>query len=285
MLATVLSLLGTEIHGQEQETPSSASIAAQADSSAGTILWRLDCGTMEVEDAFYFSDAYHYDAQSKQLSNGCYLLRHGERLLLWDAGIAKEKLGNRTAIDGWTIALEKSITEQLTVLGMDAKQVTDVGISHYHGDHIGQLGDYQHATLLLSNADKQALEKQPQSSAARRLQHWLSGQGEMVTFERDHDVFGDGVATILALPGHTPGHSGLMVRLPETGPVLLAGDLYHFREEMKSKVVSQWNPSRADTIASFDRVDAIIRTLAPVVIVQHDPEDIHRLPLFPEGAK
>ena len=32
-------------------------------------------------------------------------------------------------------------------------------------------------------------------------------------------------------PGHTPGHQVLFLKLPKTGPVLVAGDLYHYNEE------------------------------------------------------
>lgn len=50
----------------------------------------------------------------------------------------------------------------------------------------------------------------------------------MTKLEGDHDVFGDGSATILATPGHTPGHQTLLVKLPKTGAVLLTGDAVHF---------------------------------------------------------
>ena len=47
----------------------------------------------------------------------------------------------------------------------------------------------------------------------------------------DYDVFGDGTVVIKAAYGHTPGHQVLFVKLAKTGPVLLAGDLYHYQEE------------------------------------------------------
>ena len=46
----------------------------------------------------------------------------------------------------------------------------------------------------------------------------------MTKLEGDHDVFGDGSVTIIATPGHTPGHQSLLVRLPKTGAVVLSGD-------------------------------------------------------------
>ena len=107
----------------------------------------------------------------------------------------------------------------------------------------------------------------------------------MTTFTGDHDVFGDGAVIILAMPGHTPGHSALLVRLPKFGPVLLAGDLYHFQNEIGTGIVSGWNSSRAETLASYDRLREIVARIDPVVIVQHDPLDVAKLPAFPESAR
>ena len=39
----------------------------------------------------------------------------------------------------------------------------------------------------------------------------------------DKDVFGDGSVVMLRTPGHTPGHSSLLVKLKEKGPVILMG--------------------------------------------------------------
>jgi glyoxylase-like metal-dependent hydrolase (beta-lactamase superfamily II) len=35
------------------------------------------------------------------------------------------------------------------------------------------------------------------------------------------------------LPGHTPGHRVLLLKLKKFGPLLIAGDLYHYPEEKR----------------------------------------------------
>ncbi len=55
--------------------------------------------------------------------------------------------------------------------------------------------------------------------------------------EGDHDVFGDGSVTIIATPGHTPGHQSLLVRLPKTGAILLSGDAVHFKDNWDNRRV------------------------------------------------
>ncbi|MEM9619911.1 MAG: N-acyl homoserine lactonase family protein [Pseudomonadota bacterium] len=248
-------------------------------------LWRLDCGEMVIDDISYFSDSYKYEGQSATISNGCYLVRNGDRYLLWDAGLPREVLGNTIANQGWTSSISITIADQLSELGLGVDDIDFISISHFHGDHIGQAGEFSSATLLMSEADASWLRQRSPGNARRRLAAWFQGDASMQEFSGDHDVFGDGRVTILALPGHTPGHSGLLVNLDDTGPVLMTGDLFHFRREVGMRTVSKWNSSRAETLASIERVDALVAQLDPVLIVQHDPVDIDRLPAFPESAK
>ena len=96
----------------------------------------------------------------------------------------------------------------------------------------------------------------------------------------DLDVFGDGIVQILRTPGHTPGHQVLLLRL-KSGSVLLSGDLYHLRRDVKERLIPIWNTNRADTLASFDRVERLVKNLHARLVVQHDPGDFQSLPHFP----
>jgi hypothetical protein len=42
--------------------------------------------------------------------------------------------------------------------------------------------------------------------------------------------------------------------------------------------------SRAESLASFDRVKQIATNLKATVIIQHDPRDVDKLPAFPASA-
>lgn len=248
-------------------------------------LWRLDCGEMRIDDISYFSDAFAYDGRSAVISNGCYLIRNADRYLLWDAGLPAELLGNKAPDDGWTSSISTTIADQIKQLGIAPADVDFISVSHYHGDHIGQAGDFAASTLVMSEADAAFIRAAQTSNARKRLTQWFDKGAKIVNFKGDHDVFGDQTVTILATPGHTPGHGALLVNLPKTGPVLLTGDLFHFRSEIGRRNVSRWNTSRADTIASIERFEAIVSALEPIVVVQHEPEDITLLPAFPDSAK
>src|SRR5262249_5905646 len=113
---------------------------------------------------------------------------------------------------------------------------------------------------------------------------WLGEKRKAEPQSADKDVFGDGSVVVLRTPGHTPGHSSLLVRLKDKGPVILSGDAAHFHENYESNGVPSFNYERADTIASLDRIKKIAANLKATVIIQHDPRDIGKLPAFPTAA-
>lgn len=246
-------------------------------------LWRLDCGEIHVSDLDIFSDAYLYERQEKTLTDSCYLIRHGDRYLLWDAGLPGELAGASAQNGPFRMSLRARIRDQLARIGVRPEQVTFVGISHYHDDHTGQAADFPGATLLIGAPDWEAIRARPESAA--RFRPWIEGGSTVQPVARDHDVFGDGSVVMLNMPGHTPGHHALLVRLRGRTPVLLTGDLYHFTEQVRNAGVPSFNTDRADTLASFARFLAIADSLDAEIIIQHEPNDIRRLPAFPDAAR
>ncbi len=239
-------------------------------------LWRLDCGTLLGP------------TPDRNLVGSCYLVRHGNAYLLWDAGYPVEYKGRvLDAKTGSNATLASTIVEQLARIGIRPEQVTMVGLSHYHLDHIGQAQAFPDATLLMGKGDLDALGATPPIEGLRPevLRHWIGGPGKTDPVTGDRDVFGDGSVVMLDLAGHTPGHHGLLVKLPGKGNVLLTGDLTHFRENYANDVVAANNTDRAASIASIDRFETMAKTLNAIVIIQHDPRDVAKLPAFPEAAQ
>jgi len=254
-------------------------LAAQA--QAEVTLTRLDCGTgaKPVTIAERFTDTFAYPTD-KQLpfTYSCYVIKHGDDIMVWDTCFPPGANPNAPKV---------SLTDQLGQLKITADQVKYVGISHYHADHTSQLPSLQNATLLIGKGDWDAITapKPAQGVNAPAFTHWISGGGKVEPLTLDKDVFGDGSVVVLRTPGHTPGHSSLLVRLKEKGPVILIGDAAHFHENYTSNGVPGFNYDRAETIASLERIKKIAANLKATVIIQHDPRDIKKLPAFPAAAK
>jgi glyoxylase-like metal-dependent hydrolase (beta-lactamase superfamily II) len=261
--------------------------SAQAQSAkappAAISLARLDCGSIKVSDFDVFSDSYLYVGKPKQLTASCYLIRHGDQYLLWDTGVDGVLKGKPAQTDWvFTISLKERVVDQLARLNLKPADVKYVGISHYHADHTGQAADFPGATLLIGSNDWEAVKKRPETAA--RFKPWIEEGAKVDPVAGDKDVFGDGSVVILDMPGHTPGHKALLVRL-KSGPVLLTGDLYHATEQVANRGVPSFNTNRADTLASFDRFQTIARNLGAKVVIQHEPADIAKLPAFPAFAQ
>jgi N-acyl homoserine lactone hydrolase len=242
-------------------------------------LTRIDCGTdAQPRDVARFSDVFAHRNLKLQFTFSCYLIKHGNEYMVWDTGFMPASNPN---------APKTSLVDYLAQLKVTTDQIKYVGISHYHGDHTGQLPALPMATLLIGQGDWDAVNapKPAQGVNAAAFAHWTTGGSNYEALSLDKDVFGDGSVIILRTPGHTPGHSSLLVRLKETGPVLLSGDIVHFRENYETNGVPTVNTDRAQTLASLDRFKKIAEALKATVVIQHDMRDIGKLPAFPASAK
>ena len=256
-----------------------ASLAAPAQ-AADMSLARLDCGTPQAPVAVNqrFSDTYAYGDLKLQFVFSCYIIKHGDDYLLWDTG---------HAMTAPNVAPKVSVVDQLAKIDLKPEQIKYVGISHYHGDHTGQVAFFSKATLLIGKGDWDAISspKPAEGVNFKPFENWIKGEGKVESLALDKDVFGDGSVIVLRTPGHTPGHQSLLVKLPQMGNVVISGDAVHFRENYDSDGVPSFNFDRAQTVASIERIKKISSTLKATVIIQHDARDIDKLPVFPAMAK
>ena len=241
-------------------------------------LTRLDCGTnaAPTDVSARFSDTYAYNGLKVQLAFSCYLIRHGDDYMVWDTG---NPAGTTPT------APKTSLVDLLAQLNVKLAQVKYVGISHYHGDHTGQVSSFPQSTLLIGKGDWDVLTEPKSSGMAGPFANWLTGGGKVEPVPADKDVFGDGSVIMLGMPGHTPGHHSLLVKLKDMGNVLISGDLSHFHENYESNGVPTFNTDRAASLASIDRFKKIAANLKATVIIQHDARDVGKLPAFPAAAK
>ena len=246
-------------------------------------LTRLDCGRPGAKPnnvAERFSDTFAYGTEKfLPFTFSCYLISHGADYMVWDTGFVPGSNPN---------APEVSLTDQLAQLKISPEQVKYVGISHYHADHTSQLPSLAKSTLLIGKGDWDGITANPpmQGANAAGFKDWMGANARKVeALTLDKDVFGDGTVMVIRTPGHTPGHSSLLVRLKSGNNFLLAGDAAHFRENYESNGVPAFNYDRAQTVASIERIKKIAANLHATVIIQHDLRDIGKLPAFPAAAK
>lgn len=165
-----------------------------------------------------------------QTAVNAYLINTGDRLVLVDAGAAKQF--------GPTLG---HIADNLKAAGYDAAQVDTVLVTHLHGDHVNGLvaadgqPAFPNAEVWSAQADNDFWlneetaarapgDAQPFFAMARAAAAPYRQAGKWKTFDADREIL-PGIAAVAA-HGHTPGHSAYL--LESAGQRLLIwGDLVH----------------------------------------------------------
>jgi glyoxylase-like metal-dependent hydrolase (beta-lactamase superfamily II) len=247
-------------------------------------LYVLDCGRLDVHDMGMFDDSGALDGKSGSMAVPCFLIRHPHGTQLWETGLGDAIAGHAGGVElapGIRASVPVTLASQLHQLGLQASDIDYVAFSHWHIDHTGNANLFGTATWILQRRELAAATgaTPPPFEDLAPVSAYRTATKRII--DGDADVFGDGSVRLLLMPGHTPGHQVLELRLPHAGVVLLGGDLYHTRENRRFRRVPRVNTDRAATLTSMDRFEAIAARTGAMVVVQHDARDIALLPRFP----
>lgn len=248
----------------------------------GLKVYAFEVGDILVKDISLFNAGV--DAgQSKQFTNTAYLIRHPKGDLVWDTGLpdALAEAADGNDSPGFLMKMPKTLSSQLQGIDYNAADVDFIAVSHLHGDHIGNMNLFTGATVILQEEEYAGLFEgaQPNPAVAALVSN------KAIKLKGDHDVFGDGSVVIMRTPGHTAGHQVLFLNLPETGPVVLSGDLWHFSKNRELRGVPQFNVDADATLASMDRVEAFLKEKNATLWIQHDYDQQQEIPHAPEVIK
>jgi N-acyl homoserine lactone hydrolase len=246
-------------------------------------VYLFDCGLIKGEDPVGYG-LNKGDVKNTDMVVPCYLVVHPKGTLLWDAGVIPDSAfkGNTpvTESDGSDIiSSPKPLLPQLAALGYPPQSITYVAFSHYHGDHVANANAFAGSTWLVHAAERDAMfAASPQDQSRYNL---LRNSKTVILTATDYDVFGDGTVVIKSAPGHTPGHQVLALKLPKTGPVLIAGDLWHYVAERKATKAPQDEANKEETLASRAAMEAYLKQSGAQLWIEHDPVTFHRLQKAP----
>lgn len=163
---------------------------------------------------------------------------------------------------------------QLAKLGLAKADVTLMIQSHTHIDHVGDMAGYPQAPILIS-ADERALPR-PLYWSGKQAMEWPDRT--YIEIDRDTEL-AEGFE-VLHCPGHAPGQLAFMVRLPETGWVLLTSDAISRASEIDEKFAGSWDVAQA--IHHGDRLMALAAERDALVIYGHSPQQWPTLKKAPD---
>jgi N-acyl homoserine lactone hydrolase len=202
-----------------------------------------------------------------------YLIVHPKGTLMWDTGVIPDgafKADGQPVTEGISTATKRLIP-QLAAAGYRPADINFLALSHYHSDHTANANAFAGATWLVQQADRDVMfAEKPQGIIKPEHYSALKDSKTIVLHNEDHDVFGDGTVVLKSTPGHTPGHQVLLVKLAKTGPILLAGDLYHYPEERTFKRFPSFEFNKEQSAASRAAMEQLIRTTGAQLWIEHD---------------
>ena len=254
---------------------STAFAAAPAPAVSSPRLYVFDCGTIDVKDISVFSPGVDV-GKKKVLTDSCYLIVHPKGVMMWDAGFGDDLAAlpdGKQVSENFHVRLAKPLAAQLKETGYAPESVNFLGLSHMHFDHIGNVGLFPKATLLMQKEEYESAFGPDASKYGNDPKNYPTlGANPNQQLSGDHDVFGDGSVLIKRAPGHTPGHQMLFVKLKKTGNILLSGDLAHFTKNWEHRRVPSFNFDKEMSVKSMNDAAAVLKANKATLWIQHDLE-------------
>jgi len=233
----------------------------------GPRLYVLNCGTLIYNNPETYN-LTRQEVKNTNMSVACYLVVHPRGAILFDTGLPDDALGrpfNESPMSGgpnppstaYFMLVTRTLKSQLAEIGFTPGRITYLALSHFHGDHVGNVADYAGSTWLVQKAESDNPSYRALMNSRKQI---LQG---------DYDVFGDGTVVLKYTPGHTPGHQSLYVRLAKTGGIVLSGDLYHYPEERTLNRMPE-REKTTETGASRAALEAFMKETKAELWIEHD---------------
>ncbi len=242
-------------------------------------------------------------------TTGGLLLVHPKGSYLVDGGLAESVEEHLAEVPGFMgFAARKSAKDWVSVsrlddalrkLGVEPATLTGMFPTHGHYDHLGGLLDLPGVPLWMPEAEieeaRRAVAGEGSSIlpadaalAVARAQPMPLVPAEVGPWSQAWDLFGDGSALVVGMPGHTPGSVGVLVHLSD-GKLFLVGDTVWVREgfeqrEPKGVIAGTFDSDQSATDRQIQWLYQLYRAEPDVVILpSHDRRQWARA--FPQPCR
>jgi glyoxylase-like metal-dependent hydrolase (beta-lactamase superfamily II) len=246
-------------------------------------IYVFDAGSIKGLDPKLFNFTRE-ELKEVDFVNIAYLIVHPKGTLMFDTGALTDShlKGDGSPVTEGVVSASRQLKPQLAAAGYAPADVTYLAMSHYHSDHTANANDFAGATWIVQKAERDAMfADKPEGIIQPEHYSALRKAKTRILDNEDLDVFGDGTVVVKSTPGHTPGHQVLFVRLAKRGPVLLAGDLYHYPEERTTGRIPTFEFNADQSRASRQKVEAFVKQTKAELWIEHDIATHAKLPRAP----
>ena len=209
----------------------------------------------------------------------CYLVQTGDgKNILIDSGLPEIMPEGES-----DFANGQDVIAQLASIGLQPDDIDTVISTHYDIDHAGRHASFTKADYIVQRVHHSDAASNPRFAALRP--QWDQPMARIRLVDGDTELLPG--LELLETSGHVPGHQSVLVRLPETGAILLTVDAVPFSASFTRDVQDDGSGSplgadaeaiRASTIKLLDLVE---REQIGLVIFGHDKEQWETLKKAP----
>src|SRR6266478_5095180 len=215
--------------------------------------------------------------QTLEMSSGSYLVETADnKHILIDSGMAPDAPLSPAPPS----TNEKNVLEHLAELNVRPRDIDILICTHFDVDHAGYHDAFTKAEFVVQREHYDlARSGHPRFAAARA--HWDHPALRYRLVEGDAEILPG--LTVLETSGHAPGHQSVLVRLPQTGAVLLAIDAV-MMERLFTVERKAWpNDDNEEQLRASTRklLDLVEREQVKLIIFGHDGEQWRRLKKAP----
>jgi N-acyl homoserine lactone hydrolase len=214
----------------------------------------------------------------------CWAIEHEGVLRLVDTG--ETAAAHNVPFGRMEVAREQELPAAISAAGLNLDDVSEVVLTHAHGDHIDGLV-HVHATVLINETELRFLSS-PMARVMRRIlrqplppgfapEPFALDGGPFGAFPTSRNLSDDGRIVAVGTPGHTPGHLSVICVHDSGRHVMLAGDATDTLEQLHARRADAIAPDPKVHIATLETILAHCAQHPTIYLPSHDPDSAARL--------
>jgi N-acyl homoserine lactone hydrolase len=252
----------------------------------------LTTGTVRLKRAFLFPsrgprrqlDLFLPGPWSDPVPIHCWAIEHDGRLLLIDSG--ESAAVRNVPFARFQVTREQELPNAMTAAGLSLHEVSEVILTHHHGDHVGGLihvrapvGISQVELRFLATAFPAVMRRVLRQPLPRGFapEPFTFDDGPFGAFPRSRALSDDGRIVAVETPGHTPGHVSVICVDDSGRHVMLAGDATDTLEQLHARRADAIAPDPEVHVGTLETILAHCAEHPTVYLPSHDPESAARL--------
>lgn len=252
----------------------------------------LQTGTVRVKHSFLFPsaglrrqlDLFLPGDWSDPLPICCWAIEHEGVLRLVDGG--ETAAARNVPFARFEVTRGQELPAAIAAAGLRVEDVSEVVLTHAHGDHIDGLVHLRSRTLAhdeelryLASAFPRVMRgvlRQPLPRGFAAEPFVLDG-GSFGAFARSRKLSADGRIVAVGTPGHTPGHISVICVDDAGRHVMLAGDATDSLEQLQALRADAIAPDPKVHITTLEAIVAHSAQHPTIYLPSHDPASAARL--------